>query len=517
MSVDTSPVNNHMVCGTEKGKVLLYNYKTRDVLLGRVVGDCSITNIRFNMSGTEVVVGTSRGELLILDPLTLDLRQRLEHARASIKHICFTNDKIAHSDMEMSVCLYKRSEETDKLTQWRYVGKSTSHYKQINDIMFDKSGRVLLSIGEDRILVQYDVEVIVEMKLKVISWTRLEQSAVPLCFTWYPSFSEDNQLLMSNSEYKLKLYNQQLSCCKTTLGPTADEPIKLFYLLSSNLDNYRKRGYMVYATKKFIGVKLIPATGNPYEHMSIIGHSRNIRSIRLSYDEKYLFTIGCEDSCIIMWKINCSCVDVMNELGGDSLDPYLTLIEGGASGFIYNEMQDFYYYALILHQGDQTMLERVNCKTLSTCEVPDLMRALGYYPSNYEIDNMIYELTLECGDAVTFEDFVKLYVNHRPCDGVSADKLTQALTVFAKMLPDGQLGVEKEDLYAAMEDCGEVMDHEEVDNYLRILHHDNEEKNTFPAVIPVSEFVKECLGVDENITEEDVHKIIHMAENEADT
>lgn len=59
----------------------------------------------------------------------------------------------------MCVALYKIEEGT--VSRWIYLGKQRSHYKPISEIMFARcpaSGNLrLLSLGEDRVLVEYDI------------------------------------------------------------------------------------------------------------------------------------------------------------------------------------------------------------------------------------------------------------------------------------------------------------------------------------------------------------------------
>ena len=69
------------------------------------------------------------------------------------------------------------------------------------------------------------------------------------------------------------------------------------------------------------------------------------------------------------------------------------------------------------------------------------MRALGYYPTQTEILNMCSEVKYsqfaETGqqvESVTFEQFLKLYVNHRPIWGYSKGEVEDAFQ---------QMGVEK--------------------------------------------------------------------------
>lgn len=40
----------------------------------------------------------------------------------------------------------------------------------------------------------------------------------------------------------------------------------------------------------------------------------------------------------------------------------------------------------ILHQGENTVLPRVVSDQIAVVELPDLMKACGYYPTEYEVN-----------------------------------------------------------------------------------------------------------------------------------
>lgn len=139
-----------------------------------------------------------------------------------------------------------------------------------------------------------------------------------------------------------------------------------------------------------------------------------------------------------MWKIKCRSVDVLAHLGGKGLAPYYCLIEGGEKGWLINEMKDLFYYAQILHQGENVITPRLISDKVSTKEIPNLMRVVGYYPSNEEIEILMGEISYrdyaETGhlvEEIQFEDFVKFYINHRPAFGISLHQIQEAFQVFA--------------------------------------------------------------------------------------
>lgn len=78
-------------------------------------------------------------------------------------------------------------------------------------------------------------------------------------------------------------------------------------------------------------------------------------------------------------------MDFVATAGGPELEPFYCLIEGGANGWLFSEMKDLFYYMQLLHQGENTSLPRIVSDTIPIIELPDLMKACGYYPSEYDV------------------------------------------------------------------------------------------------------------------------------------
>eukprot|EP00435_Cladocopium_sp_Y103_P029483 s1943_g7.t1 len=75
-------------------------------------------------------------------------------------------------------------------------------------------------------------------------------------------------------------------------------------------------------------------------------------------------------------------------------------------------------------------------------EIPHLMCALGYFPTQLEITNMTNEVkyskfaeTSEYVDRIGFDDLVKLYVNHRPVFAVGPEQIKQAFDALKRHEP----------------------------------------------------------------------------------
>lgn len=78
-------------------------------------------------------------------------------------------------------------------------------------------------------------------------------------------------------------------------------------------------------------------------------------------------------------------MDHLAKFGGEGLHPYYCFIEGGRDGWMFKEIQDLFYYMQILHQGENTMLPREVNDYIPVSELPDLMRACGFYLTDAEV------------------------------------------------------------------------------------------------------------------------------------
>ena len=67
------------------------------------------------------------------------------------------------------------------------------------------------------------------------------------------------------------------------------------------------------------------------------------------------------------------------------MKPYFHLLEGGQDGPLFYQMQQFFYLAQLLHQGDYPSINRSVADKLLICDLPDVLRAIGYFPSEFEV------------------------------------------------------------------------------------------------------------------------------------
>jgi len=89
-----------------------------------------------------------------------------------------------------------------------------------------------------------------------------------------------------------------------------------------------------------------------------------------------------------MWNIATHKLPTSEDLLGSS-DAFLDLIDGGAGGALHNDIIDNFYYCQLRSQGEDAMDERLVSGRVSVEELPQIVRAIGFYPSEDEIANMV--------------------------------------------------------------------------------------------------------------------------------
>ena len=109
------------------------------------------------------------------------------------------------------------------------------------------------------------------------------------------------------------------------------------------------------------------------------------------------------------------------------LDIYPELLEGGEDGDLYRDLKDFFYYSQIRKEEENTTKAHKLDGKIPLKEIPNLMIALGHYPSTKEIENMKNEVKYShlSSDGnvknLSLKDFVKLFINHRSPYGLTSE------------------------------------------------------------------------------------------------
>lgn len=248
----------------------------------------------------------------------------------------------ATMDSSCAVCLFVKDHllgDPSKPIEWYFNGKIRTHEIEISSICFGESldeneelKLRLFSIGKDRRLFEYDVYQATIDILPVVNMFEIEKEARPTACIWYPKVdTKEDLLLTANDDYKMKIWNpSQKNSRRTCLGPTyGGEVVRLKRLdIDQNPDKF-----LLYSTKeKVIGLIKMPLDGNPNKTMGLIAHPKHVVDICVTKDGKYLFTCGGDDLAVNMWSIDVNPIDQAIAMGGEGIEPFINLIEGGREG-----------------------------------------------------------------------------------------------------------------------------------------------------------------------------------------
>jgi WD40 repeat protein len=484
----------YLVISGLSGHIHLWDYFNKKVIKITELTNLHVSCLAFDPKGEYLAVGCTNGVIKILDGTQIEELQHFRPSHAAILELKFSHDSlfIAVVDSDNCVGLFKwdhKDQNHQKNVEWVYIGRFKSHKKPIAGIEFGMVpfGDIprLMSVGEDRRLIEYDLEnSSIGEGIKLKSVHLVSQSAIPTAFLWTQESevieryrdepSEFDYLIFTDNHFKFTQFltpdsNRETRCLKTKISPTYGAPLNRILLVPNsrpdgNRDNplkFSKPKLMAYAThERVVGLIHLPIDGDQSRAMGLIAHSGEISACVTSPDGKYLFTAGGSDCTVNQWKINSDCLTERKRNSESNLSPFIDQIEGGAEGEFFQEIKHMFYYAQIRSQGEVTTKERKITGEVPLEQIPNLMRAIGFYASNWQIYNIINELKLIMGESgpenssttprrgsvsgnmnavsgmlqkmdeifIDFDTFVKIYVNHRPLFDIEAKDIEQSFT-----------------------------------------------------------------------------------------
>ena len=142
-----------------------------------------------------------------------------------------------------------------------------------------------------------------------------------------------------------------------------------------------------------------------------------------------------------------------------------------------SDLKDFFYYSQIRSKDEHTTKARKLDGKVPLEAIANMMRSMGFYPTNKEIENMQNEVRFskyleglkETVNELDLNLFLKLFVNYRPVYGISKNHISNALSILGQTRSDGTPAITREELMNILCSEGQKMTQEEVRECEKIL------------------------------------------------
>lgn len=481
----THPLFAQVAISSYSGVVQLWDFTSKRLLMMRKFDASDKFRpqcLAFSPDGRRLFVGFTSGVIKILHAQRLEDLAMFRPSKAAITDIRVSPDSnvFVAVDANFYMAMWRlkyAATDLDSVDEWTYIGRCRAHSKPITGLEFAQAsdgGALLVSVAEDKTMAEYCLgrSSVVDGIVLTQTSVKIEQSATPTACCWHPEMTglQEDLVLVANDEYKIKQWNaSNKTCRKTTLGPSYGGPMNRLLPIplkpsvlaaaatsaSAHAAAVAER-YCAYSThEKVVGLLKLPLDGNPHKCMGLIAHPGTISDVAVSFDGSALLTAGGEDMVVNLWEIHTHQLDLAeastaNEQSdddqqtvlatarkNDGLAPFLTLLEGGRDGEFFNEIVDYFYLAQLRVQGENATASREITHRIPLAEIPNVLRALGFYPSDQEIQHMCSEVkysqftqTTHAVESIDLPDLIKLYLNHRPVLGIGKQQIEHAFAVL---------------------------------------------------------------------------------------
>ncbi|XP_065084158.1 cilia- and flagella-associated protein 251-like [Ochlerotatus camptorhynchus] len=480
-SFDVHPKEAQLCSCDGNGKITVYDLKERQAIMSLNVPiqrtrRGRITVLCYSPCGTYLAGGAENGYIWVVNPETMIISadSPLQYNSENIRFLKFSPDSkfFLFADDEGSIGLLQREYEC-----WKLTGKCLTH--KIVDILFVSNVK-FLTIGDDRHLIRYTIdsgEVSRMDNLAISDRFKIEQSAHSTSFLLLPS----DQLLVANDQFKFKIFNlKTFSILNTFLAPFHDGPIRNLTLLPGD-------HFFAFMTDRNIYIHQLPIDGNPFKYLGMFAHPKKLKAIR-NMEDHFLFSYGEGDHGVSTWRINAIPLIENQKYCGSGLDPYCSLLPGGKNGCYVKEMLSLFFYNQISPKHNEEITDISIRDAMDVRDVPNYMRSIGFHMTQFEEDNLGKEIEQMGMLFLTFEEVVKLFLNHRTLMNPGCEEIRAALTLIAKGVFDP---VDLKAFNEQLATLGEKVDSKTMTFYCRTLFPEytpDEESEGF--LVPLDELVE---------------------------
>ena len=212
---DVHPTKNIVILGNIHGLLVQYNYLSNERISENEMSfEDEMTCVRFSVCGTLVAVGTRRGNLWLLRAESLEPARSIpfSYSKGSIRAVEWSEcgEFLATLDTDRCVSVFRQNK---LLAAWELLGRHRGHARHILQLMFGRSpdtgDRILLSLGKDMKLNEYDLETsTISEGLMLSARNEVEQRCQPTCAMWHPPTLGQEAFIVIANKVLRKLYHK---------------------------------------------------------------------------------------------------------------------------------------------------------------------------------------------------------------------------------------------------------------------------------------------------------------------
>uniref|UniRef100_A0A182K0D0 Cilia- and flagella-associated protein 251 n=1 Tax=Anopheles christyi TaxID=43041 RepID=A0A182K0D0_9DIPT len=235
--------------------------------------------------------------------------------------------------------------------------------------------------------------------------------------------------------------------------------------------------YFLFITNNNIYVHHLPIDGNPFKYLAVRGHPKRLKGLQVTWTDNM-------------------------KHAGTGLDPFCTLLPGGKRGCYVREILSLFFYNQISPKNSDGDAELTLRDAMNVQDVPNYMRSIGFHMSEYEEQNLCKEMELTGTYFLTFEEVLKLFLNHRTAAGgpPTSEDIRTAVTFIGAATSSGN-NVDLVQLITLLASMGELMDPKISEMYCRILFpsafEGNKQENSSDPGCGTGEDCTNCIGIEE--------------------
>ena len=547
IAADAHPNEPVLCCVGSGGFVWTWDYDAKRVVASRDASRRgavpSPSAARYRSDGEGLIVGTHGGHLKALDPRTLAEVQSMRFTNHAVTRVVTSDDAAcsyaAVADAGGCVGVFRLRgpvreppEGTDPSRAFEFIGKHRAH-EEVRGLALRATddGKVeLASCGAEGRLVRYDVaRSTAEEGIKTLATSDVALGglaaggdASPTALAFAPG-SKRPTLLVADDACRVRTVDcETLTAISVTLAPAYGGFLARIQPFGDDTVGWR----LAYATADAVaGVATYPLDGDPDRAVGLIAHpgAINAEATCVGHDGRAMFTVGGGDRSDAGRVINCWTVDPEAYLPGGVEDAaalaaparerFARLVEGGAEGETMTDARRLFVYAQLRAQGEDSTANRAAGLDgrVPLEHLPALMRALGHYPSERELNDAMTELKVEAenrGESppteIDFDRLVALFANRGPAESPGLETVQAA---FEALGAGGDAAIDRASLVRALTTSGEAMTREELDAAAEaLLGPGAVAEDLIPEAVTARDFAEETLGfrmdlgADENTT-----------------